>query len=353
MYKVLIADDERMIKKSLRALIENDLDDFVVAAEAKNGMEAQELIGQHKPDILITDIRMPVLDGLELLSWMDAQAIHAECIIISGYNEFQYAQQALRFGVTEYLLKPLDSNYFLNTMNKLKLRLQSRASKSSWRKQWLLDCKMYAERAAKAIWHLNDVEINSELERIKNDILSSEDHESHDIAARYNDYFIFLEGELQLFGESHYSFTRLPDEVTGLNQQDKIKFYSSLQRQIEGICEHIRQSRNWQRYHLILKDAQGLMETRFSDSQFNLDQAAAHYGISPNYFSHLLKKTTGMSFKQYLTHLRIQRAKELLNQPFIKIYEVGYLIGMEDYTHFSKTFKKIVGCSPSEFRNNP
>jgi len=353
LYKVLLADDERMIKKSIRSLIENDLEGFSVVAEAKNGMEAKELILAHQPDILITDIRMPVWDGLELLTWMDAHALQAESIIISGYNEFEYAQRALKFGVTEYLLKPLNTHDFLSVMNRLKSRLLNRTSVSNRRKQWLLDCKLHAENMAKALWHLNDAEMNTELDRMRDDMLNAPEYEFHDIVSKYGDYLVFLEGELNAFGGSHHSFAHLSDQIAAINPKESTQLFLLFQEQMKQASVQIRESRNWQQYHLIMKDAQRFIAERYSDPRLSLDQAAAHFGISPNYFSQLLKKTTGMSFKQYLTHLRIQHAKQLLSQPFIKVYEVGHLVGMEDYTHFSKTFKKIVGCSPSEFRNIP
>jgi two-component system, response regulator YesN len=120
MHKVLLVDDEMFVRKGLLNLIDWEAQGYVVAAEADNGEEALRLIPTVQPDLVITDIRMPVLDGLELIRAVSEQGGYQPAfIIISGYHDFKYAQQALRYGVHDYILKPIDEEELEQTLSKL------------------------------------------------------------------------------------------------------------------------------------------------------------------------------------------------------------------------------------------
>lgn len=116
MYTAVIIDDEKHIRNGLKNCIPwHDLG-IRVSGTAANGIEACELIDTAKPDIIITDIRMPGMDGLELIKHIRKQACTAKVIILSAYNDFSYAKQAIRFGVSDYLLKPIDEQELLSTI---------------------------------------------------------------------------------------------------------------------------------------------------------------------------------------------------------------------------------------------
>ncbi|MGF7031489.1 two-component system response regulator YesN [Paenibacillus mucilaginosus] len=120
MFKVLLVDDEVFVRKGLQKLIRWEQFKFTLVGEAKNGGDALAMINTLEPDLIITDIMMPVLDGLGLIrSVKEAGRVDPEFIIISGYNDFKYAQQAIRFGVQDYILKPIDVNELAVTLKKL------------------------------------------------------------------------------------------------------------------------------------------------------------------------------------------------------------------------------------------
>ena len=112
MYKVIVADDERWIALGIEKMIKNMGNSLELCAIAEDGVSAFELLLEHKPDIFITDIRMPGLNGLELLEKIRAYHIRCRVIIISGYAEFEYAQKAITLGVAGYLLKPIEPKEF-------------------------------------------------------------------------------------------------------------------------------------------------------------------------------------------------------------------------------------------------
>ncbi|MBM7571025.1 response regulator transcription factor [Aquibacillus albus] len=110
MYNVLLVDDERMILEGISSIINWEEQKTNLAGTARNGLEAFDFIHEYQPDIVITDITMPGLDGIELLEKAHASFPEIKWIFLSGYNEFEYAQKAMRYGVKHYLLKPCNED---------------------------------------------------------------------------------------------------------------------------------------------------------------------------------------------------------------------------------------------------
>lgn len=136
MLNVVIADDEERICQLIEALIEWEKLGMQIAGIAHNGLEALELVEKIRPDILITDIRMPGCNGLELIAGVRKTA-ECEIIIISGYAHFEYAQSAIKYGVGDYLLKPVNQAELYATLKKLKERIMERRESESDRQQLL------------------------------------------------------------------------------------------------------------------------------------------------------------------------------------------------------------------------
>ena len=119
MLKVLIADDEQLIRSMIRKMIDWEAKGLEIAGTADNGIDVLRLAEEEKPDIIITDIRMPGIDGLEMIRQVMASGIGSEFIIISGYKNFEYAHQALTMGVRHYLLKPIDRTELSATLDRI------------------------------------------------------------------------------------------------------------------------------------------------------------------------------------------------------------------------------------------
>lgn len=119
MYKILIVDDEKWIRKGLIAKLKFLGFDFLWVGEASNGEEADEIIQREQPHIVITDVRMPFMDGIQLIRKTRQSDTRIRFIIISGYTEFEYAEQALNMGVSGYLLKPIADNSLMETLRKV------------------------------------------------------------------------------------------------------------------------------------------------------------------------------------------------------------------------------------------
>ncbi|MDF2924055.1 MAG: hypothetical protein K0R57_2969 [Paenibacillaceae bacterium] len=110
MYKVLLVDDEPAITEGLASLINWDAYGFTVAHRANNGLAGLDAVIAAQPDLVVTDIRMPEMDGLEMIKALKQAGAACHFIILSGYSEFEYAKQAMRLGVRHYVLKPVEES---------------------------------------------------------------------------------------------------------------------------------------------------------------------------------------------------------------------------------------------------
>lgn len=242
MYKIFLADDEIWVIMGLKKLIKKIGAPFQVVGEASNGVMALEEIEKKKPDVLITDIRMPGMDGLELMKEIRKKKLDTKVVLVSGYAEFDYAQKAIRMGAVDYLLKPVEAETFAKVLENLEKMLDERGGKQEEQPEEILN--------------------PSALENIVEEIQS-----------RYNEN-ITLTG----FSEKH--------------------------------------------------------------------------NISAGHLSNLLKERLGMSFSEYITAKRVQKAKELLADERLSVEKVANEVGYKDYFYFTKVFKKAVGISPSKYRKN-
>lgn len=128
--RILIVEDEVKIRRGLASLIARETAHEIVG-EAKNGREGLEQIVLTNPDLVITDVRMPEMDGLSMIEALRERGIKVHCVILSGYSEFEYAKKALRFGVDDYLLKPLAPEDILGLLKKIHARLDQENKRQS------------------------------------------------------------------------------------------------------------------------------------------------------------------------------------------------------------------------------
>lgn len=131
MYKAFIVDDDPSIRAGLRKILPWEVYGIEVQGEASNGLEAFNFISMHHPDIIICDIGMPVMNGLELIKKVRVEGLHSRFIILSGYNEFQYVKEALKYNVENYLLKPVNEEELEQTINQIITKLDSGLHRNS------------------------------------------------------------------------------------------------------------------------------------------------------------------------------------------------------------------------------
>lgn len=167
MYRILVVDDEKIERMGIRFLLQQLPEQFEIS-EAVNGKEALEWLKENEADILMTDVKMPFMNGIELLEHASGLYPEMKKVIFSGYGEFEYARQAMRFGVAEYILKPVDPAEFKSVMDKVLKSLEGSRAEESRRKMSITLFKEYVLNAV-----LNGVDIR-ELEKVAADCYSLE-----------------------------------------------------------------------------------------------------------------------------------------------------------------------------------
>lgn len=118
-FTVILADDEAQILEGIHRGIDWDALGFEVIATASNGKELLERTETLRPDLVISDIKMPFLDGLQVAKMLHDNMMHVKIVLFSGWDDFEYAQLAIRYGVSEYILKPIDFQEMDTLLNKL------------------------------------------------------------------------------------------------------------------------------------------------------------------------------------------------------------------------------------------
>ncbi|MNX64378.1 putative response regulatory protein [compost metagenome] len=144
MLKVVIVDDEPKLRQGLQTLIPWEQLGFIVTATAANGQEALQVIEEGNPDLVIVDIRMPVMDGLQLIQYLTSTRHQLQFIILSGYADFEYAKQAIKYGVAGYILKPVDTEEMAAHLKQIRGRIEAEQVKQEkyqaegMNRDWLL-----------------------------------------------------------------------------------------------------------------------------------------------------------------------------------------------------------------------
>ena len=126
MIKVLIADDENIIRRTIRLIGNWEENNMEIIGEAKNGLEAVELIRDKSPDLILLDMKMPGYSGEEVLNIIEENNIGSSVIVISGFDDFQFAKVALKYGAVDYILKPIDRNELNRALEQVRKKYSDR-----------------------------------------------------------------------------------------------------------------------------------------------------------------------------------------------------------------------------------
>ncbi|NMO95249.1 response regulator [Paenibacillus lemnae] len=345
MYSVIVVDDERMIKYSLEKLIE-DHPHFVVAGIASNGQEALALQEQHQAALIITDIRMPVMDGLQLIQALKARQDQAEIILLTGYAEFEYARQCLQMGAVDYLLKPVEVDQLYAALDRTYIKLQTLpAAPPSPRIDWVWRCKEYGSLLSELLWNTDSTALSEQLEIIREVLASEEAIRLGTSTAHYMELLHFVKQEL---ARKSLWKIELRSEI-GDFDGDIAELPSWFEQTLVDLMNDIRRSRSWGSRQVVEK-AVDYLESNYQEETLTLKSTAARLGVSISYLSRSFSEEKGITFIQYLTQYRMSRASEYLQMPDLKTYEISQKVGYADYPHFARTFKKHYGISASSYR---
>lgn len=383
---ILVADDESIIRSGIERTIRHHFPEYRVLLAA-NPEQAARLLRREPVDLVLVDILMPGMTGLELMKISRKRHAHVQWVVISAYSEFAYAQEAVRLGARDYLLKPIGKDTLIRmigTLGEEIARENERIRESELLKRNLrllreavlvrwasgldpggVDLAAYTRDYPR--FHLvmvrleRDADTNTKLEHfiVENVFAELIDTAGRGFVASIDAACLLglfapadkdglpwlveqLRGHLKRYLKTPFQVLHsgliadpaaVPAEVRRMRQTAAVREYdhytSGGERAIDVALQYIQAH-----YH----------------TELSLEKVASVVYLNPVYFSQLFKQKVGQGFKEYVTRLRMRRAMELLRDSELKIGDIAERVGYPDVRHFSQIFRKRTGSTPSDFR---
>ncbi|MYL45162.1 response regulator [Virgibacillus halodenitrificans] len=371
MVKLLIVDDEWTIREGLAKTVPWSEWGIEVSGTASNGKEALQGLKNNSVDILLTDIRMPGLSGLELIELCTTEHPHLKIVILTGHDEFEYAQKAVKLGADDFLLKPTNLVELEKTMRNIVEQIKTNTMENDAMlamliKELVVHHTLENISKIEAYKNINQnfgmvIAISAAIEKrhvnLKNVI--SIDHSDnktiyfcHDI--NNEEHWIETINSIKQAISSGSSHTNIYASLLANKPEQIINSYK--QASIASTIYYRNNNTTIYKYHdekysMDFEDIIRFINQNYSEP-ISLADLANQLNMSNSYFSKLFKQHTGMNFVDYLTTKRIKAAKELLTSTTLKTYEIANTVGYVESRYFSQLFKKIVGCTPLEFRKH-
>ncbi|WP_088549295.1 AraC family transcriptional regulator [Paenibacillus aquistagni] len=455
MYRLLIADDEALEREGLEWIITRMMPETFHIIHASNGREAIQKADEYRPHIVMMDVQMPGIQGLDALKEIKAHNPTVKMVLVTAYEYFDYAQQALSLGVKEYLVKPAKRERIVSVlqrlMDEIKEERASRGEQLAIREKYLQLLPLAETELALAFMsdrtHGREVEAQRLAELLElswqqglalvialkqadasNSTQAAEDRRkpiadtvrglfSEQIKDRYRwiaspllhehiVIFLFaregmeedvllqelrelgtallkpleqrcaiqasigigsiqteLEGMRRSYDEAVFASTypsswgricafanlQHPVQEEYKRQGERVSDEAASERSyVELAIKRIREEREQHTYNVVER-AGAYIQERYQE-ELSLEEVAEQVHLNPHYFSKVFKQQTGETFIDYVTRLRIDKAKALILEGQFSLKEVCYMIGYKDPNYFSRVFKKVTGVTPTEYR---
>ncbi|MNO19968.1 putative response regulatory protein [compost metagenome] len=267
----MVVDDEYNTRMGVSYTLQQWGGSGIEIGMAENGMQALNMLHEREYDLIITDIRMPLMNGIELLTALREEQNEIAAVLLTGFAEFEYAQLGLRLGAVDYLLKPVQQSALIETAEKALNMVQAAKAKKE-----------------QAMRHMPQ-ELNSSL--------------------------------AGLAGDEEHGKNNAGDDLLRLKTSNEYVIKAA-----RYIQEHIADI-------LTIKDV------------------ASHVHLNPSYFSVLFKEEVGLTFIDYVTRLRMAKAKELLEGSILSLDVISEQIGLQTTSYFIRMFKKFEKVTPKQYRD--
>lgn len=389
-WTVLIADDEPKIRRGLSQLLAAHAEEFSVVGEAEDGELALALVAERRPDLLLVDVRMPFVDGLDLIGRLTRHGADRRVVVISGHDEFEYARKAVGLGVFEFLLKPVDEEVLLDVMRKAAADLaaarQQRGTLARARelaaknrpallegmfrdglRGWSTetDWNETADFLGFAFTHTPQLALivpveGPGIDQTRGAFLALKglaEETSAGLGLVLTDWdegaglALLAAGSEEAWEAALGGLEARAREALGLNLSiDRVEvpgFPAGLARVYEDLVSH-RQERS--PHGNLSALALNILDRRFREVELTLDQVADELQVSPGHLSRVLKQSTGTAFVDALARVRVRKAAILLNDPSVKVYEVAERVGYASQHYFSRAFRRVLGVAPTDYR---
>lgn len=395
MNTLIIVDDEPLFLNFAQKCIAGYFPDINVLGCFLDGREALDFLTENPVDIILTDISMPNMDGLELAREIDENMPQCVTIIISSYSSFEYARNAIKYNVSNYLLKPLNINELKSCMEKaLALSASRKAALKSSADLWNESTEVFFSDLLLGMYSSKE-DFQTKFEELHFPFSLSESAGtllmiSADESA-VSQYWHYDIDQLSLSLKNILSLT-LESETIYFVRKSSFHFYyivigiHAMDDYIDSFIDNIRENLHIQCTIPLRRHFNNLSEftaVRDSHSQavspkaqtfpgtgndtliakaikymntnycrdLSREEVARYVFLSPSHFGLQFKKETGMSFTDYLANIRMQKAIELLNTT-MKVQEIALKVGYQSKNRFFINFRQYTSYTPTEYRRN-
>ncbi len=410
LYTVVVADDEDELREAVCMMTPWQDFGFCLVGSASNGLDALQLVEKHEPDLLLTDIRMPFISGIDLARQVREVRPTTNIAFLSGYDDFEYAQQAIQYNIISYMLKPLTMEGLAAELRSIRQKIDAQfaqfrqtAPQSGAPDQramvlmpLVLDdyaeqgSEMQAENFARQCGLLRDAEDRPCYTVMVSTLLNEEGGSCttpafassvEQVTSKYlrgvsfftagkvvsvllgnpsdfNEYLHILADEIpqmaaRVLGlRCRVGVSRLVNALTALH--DAYREAMEVVRQgdqSEGGVQFIQDLAPAAKGgELLCRRALDALDQNYMDADLSLVSLSEMLDVSPNYLSACIKKYAGETFMNLLICKRMEAARELLGTSNLKIQEIARRCGYTDQHYFSYCFKKYCGESPNAMR---
>lgn len=342
MYKILIVEDEELERTSLKIFLEENLSNVEIVGEAKSGYEAIEIIDKEEINLILVDINIPGVDGLEVIKYAREKLDPSVAIIVTtAYDDFDIAHAAIKLKVNDFLLKPIRKEVLIEAVQAYEetLNTEDNFSKSDELLNQLgMEIRKYSYKTSidllreyiESIYEeCQDVNlISKKLQEVAKLILKI----GEELGIKENNELVVQSEKLKikylLYNNKHDAFNEVVKMIDLLFDKMNVKGKIS-DDGMKVVVDYIE---------------------RNIKKGISLEDVANHVNISTYYLSKIFKKEMGVNFITYITDRKMQLAKEMLVTTDIPVLNIALDLAYNEANYFSKAFKKKTGYTPSEYR---
>ncbi|WP_020620683.1 response regulator [Paenibacillus daejeonensis] len=367
MMKVLLVEDEALVRRFLRTLIDWEANGYTIVAESATGEEAWGVLQRQSVDLVLTDIRMPVMDGFELIEKINQEKLLCEVVILSSYDDFSYVRQALMLEVSDYVHKAtISEGELISCLAKARARwgkrqeqsiLQRLAGAGASSRQQLAEYVLRQALTGEAeLDYLNELRAQFGLWQEPFDVaLATHATGGQSLLSAGDGVLVFeLAEEICVAADeglapwmARQSASIVATEIrSGIRWEQWPAVYHELR---EELAQRVRERDGLDGLHESIRKAIHYLQTHYSE-EVTLEVISEQVHVSPAYFSRLFMRETGRTFVDYLTGLRLDEARKLLRHSELTVYEVAERVGYRNARYFLKLFKASQGLTPTEYR---